>query len=132
MPFDDLPWALDPAGGVIVAANQQVSASPTPFLTTDWDPGYRSQRIHDLLSRTATGGSTVADMESHPARRPRSDRQALIAALNDVDLRSDPFTASARELLNSWDGSSPARGKGRRCRGIPQRGVEPSDAPHLR
>ena len=112
VPFDDLPWALDPAGGVIVAANQQVSASPTPFLTTDWDPGYRSQRIHDLLSRTATGGSTVADMEAIQRDDRDPTAQALIAALNDVDLRSDPFTASARELLNSWDGSSPARGEG--------------------
>ena len=40
---------LDPAEGFIVAANQMVTASTTPFLTTEWDLGYRSQRIRERI-----------------------------------------------------------------------------------
>src|SRR5699024_4543570 len=46
----DMPALLDPEEGYIVAANQAVLARGTgPFLTNDWDYGYRSERIRDLI-----------------------------------------------------------------------------------
>ncbi|WP_205474046.1 penicillin acylase family protein [Nocardioides sp. SYSU D00038] len=50
VPFAELPWVLDPEEGFVVTANQAVIGPDYPHhLTDDWDRGYRSQRIRDLL-----------------------------------------------------------------------------------
>ncbi len=59
VPFDGLPRVVDPADGVIVTANQAVVGEDYPyFLTGDWDQGYRSQRIRDVLGPRTPGRST--------------------------------------------------------------------------
>ena len=71
--FDDLPWQLDPPSGFIVSANNEaVDANYPYFVASDWDPGFRAQRITDLLAKKK-GGLTTADlraieMDSHPLR----------------------------------------------------------------
>ena len=34
------------------------SATPTPFLTSEWDHGYRAERIRQLLEQVPDGGFT--------------------------------------------------------------------------
>ena len=52
VPFDGLPSVLDPKEGFIATANQAVVGPGYPYhLTDDWDRGYRSQRIRDLITR---------------------------------------------------------------------------------
>ncbi len=60
MPFEQLPSVLDPSEGFIVAANQQVTDGPAPFLTADWAYGYRSQRIRDVMVQKTPNGGKVA------------------------------------------------------------------------
>ena len=73
IPFDDLPRQYDPPSGFIVTANNAaVDANYPYFIGDDWDPGYRAQRITDLLTAKA-GSLTTADfraieMDSHPLR----------------------------------------------------------------
>jgi penicillin amidase len=106
VPFDSLPWAYDPPEGVIVAANQQVTATPTPFLTTEWDYGYRAARISDLL---AQGGPLTAEQMSSIQTDTRNTfAPTLVKALLAIDLGGDTFTGEARDLLAGWDGSQPA------------------------
>ena len=65
VPFDGLPHVLDPDEGFVVTANQAVIGPDYPYhLTDDWDQGYRSQRIRDLLERRIEDAGTlsVADM----------------------------------------------------------------------
>src|SRR5690606_20934212 len=51
VPAGDMPRALNPPEGFIVAANQAVQpAGEGPFLTGDWDYGFRSQRLRDLIA----------------------------------------------------------------------------------
>src|SRR4029079_12036287 len=50
LPPQRLPHVFAPEEGFIVTANQAVTASRTPFLTTEWDYGFRAQRIAALLS----------------------------------------------------------------------------------
>jgi penicillin amidase len=61
IPFEDLPWQLDPEGGVIISANNAaVDASYPYFVADEWDPGYRAKRIATLLDDAArTGGVTT-------------------------------------------------------------------------
>ena len=68
-----LPHVLDPDEGFVVTANQAVIGPDYPYhLTDDWDQGYRSQRIRDLLERRiddaghAVGGRHGRDPDRHP------------------------------------------------------------------
>ncbi|HEY7130809.1 MAG TPA: penicillin acylase family protein, partial [Candidatus Limnocylindrales bacterium] len=62
IPFKDLPWQLDPPGGMIVTANNAaVDAKYPHFIASEWDPGYRAQRIADLLAAAAKAGGVTTD-----------------------------------------------------------------------
>ncbi len=108
VPFEDLPWSLNPPEGFVVAANQQVTASPVPFLTTEWDAGWRSQRIRERITASAPGTLTVADMARLQGDLTDAFARDLVPLLLSVDLSDDPFTASAQQLLRSWDFTTPA------------------------
>jgi penicillin amidase len=114
--FEDMPWALNPADGVIVAANQAVVAGETPFLTTDWDRGWRSTRIAERLS----GLNSISPVEMAAVQLDDQDpfAKVLVPALLGVTLEASEgdqisqelldFTREARELLRGWDYTTPA------------------------
>lgn len=53
IPFTDLPQSLNPHAGMVVTANHKIVTDEYPyFLTSEWAPPYRAQRIHDLLATT--------------------------------------------------------------------------------
>ncbi|MGG5258112.1 penicillin acylase family protein [Phycicoccus avicenniae] len=114
--FADMPSVLDPPDGTIVAANQQVSTSRTPFLTTEWDYGWRSTRIAQRLERLQE--ATPADMASVQMDDKDLFAQVLVPALLTVPLEGPSgeadqqdlldFTEEARDLLRGWDHTTPA------------------------
>ena len=102
IPFDDLPWQYDPPSGFIVSANNAAVDAKYPyFISDDWDPGYRAQRITDLLTAKA-GRLTTADlskiqMDTHPLRA-----EVVIPLLAEAA----PTTADGQlvlERIRSWD-----------------------------
>lgn len=103
VPADALPWALDVDEGFIVSANQAVV--PAAFgvrITSDWDYGYRSQRIRTSLTDiTEAGGLVTAD---DMAAIQTDTRNPIAPELVPFLLRSDvnAFTAQARDLLRDW------------------------------
>lgn len=105
VPFDEMPSVLDPPEGLVVTANQQVTVSTTPFLTTEWDSGYRSQRIRDLLE----GDDKVSPDKMARVQLDTDNGLApvLVEQLLAVEL-DDPFTEDSRGLLRAWDGRQPA------------------------
>ncbi len=129
VPFEDLPWTKDPAEGFVVTANQEVTAAPgAPFLTTDWDYGYRSSRIRQLLEQTPK--VSPAQMAAIQLDTRNEFAPTLVQALLQIDLsrtvvaddnpaagdlvavpdRStvDEFTQQAQILLGDWDFTEPA------------------------
>ncbi|HYN68292.1 MAG TPA: penicillin acylase family protein [Ornithinibacter sp.] len=114
--FSEMPWALDPKDGVIVAANQAVTSSSSPFLTTEWDDGWRSTRIGERLA--ALDKVAPADMADIQLDTEDSFAKVLVPALLAAPLtapEADPdsaelleFTREARELLRDWDHTTPA------------------------
>ncbi len=114
--FESMPWTLDPADGVIVTANQAVTQSATPFLTSDWDRGWRATRIAERLD--ARGKLSPSDMAAIQMDSRDSFADVLVPALlavpldpTDTDLETGElleFTREARELLRGWDGTTPA------------------------
>ncbi|MEV2274524.1 penicillin acylase family protein [Nocardiopsis sp. NPDC049922] len=104
LPFDELPSVYNPDSGVIVTANQSLVDSEYPHhLTDDWDYGYRSQRINDLLDQAITEGPvTSEDMsEIHMDSYHAAAAEALPYLL---EAEVDGVTAEAREQLRDWDG----------------------------
>jgi penicillin amidase len=104
VPFEQMPTAYDPPEGYIVAANQAVTASPTPFLTTEWDYGYRSERIRTLI--TATPKVTSERMSQIQGDTRNDFAPELVKVLLAVKL--DPFTKEAQNLLRTWDYTQPS------------------------
>lgn len=100
----DMPRALDPAGGMIVAANQAVTPAGTgPFLTNDWDYGYRAQRIRDLLtSATSDGKVDAADMSRIQFDQHSAYADVLVPVLLTLHI-GDSFYDDGQELLRTWD-----------------------------
>lgn len=105
VPFSQMPTSYNPPEGYIVAANQAVTASKTPFLTTEWDYGYRSDRIKNLI--TATPKVTPARMSTIQGDTYNTFAPVLVKALLAVNLGSDPFAEEAKELLRTWDYTQP-------------------------
>ncbi|MDA8371207.1 MAG: penicillin acylase family protein [Nocardiopsaceae bacterium] len=104
IPFEELPSVHNPESGFIVTANQAVTDTAYPHhLTFDWDYGYRSQRINDLLSATVEGGAkvTAADMADIQADAENSGARAVVPHLLAADV--DGTAAEAQKLLADWD-----------------------------
>jgi penicillin amidase len=105
VPFDDLPSVLNPKEGLIVAANQAVTADVAPFITRDWDYGFRAQRIRDLLARTPK--LSVDDMSRIQLDTRNPMAPTLVPLLLKVDFSKDAFTREAQQLLRGWDFTEP-------------------------
>jgi penicillin amidase len=114
---DDMPRALNPAEGFVVAANQAVlPAGEGPFLAADFDAGYRAQRLRTLLAE-AVGSGEALDVDDASALMMDDANPvaaALVPALLDVPVE-DSFVGEAVTLLEEWaeqgypqDGDSPA------------------------
>lgn len=107
IPFRQLPWVLDPPGGVIVTANQQVvdpRGYPYP-LGEDTSYGYRAQRIRDLLAErddwTVEATSALQQDTLHPFAG------TLVPLLLEQRLASE-YQRDGQELLAEWDGAQAA------------------------
>ncbi len=101
----DMPRSLDPEEGFIVAANQEVLPAGTPpFLTKDWDYGFRSQRIRTLLTDEIKAGHKikVETMNSIQSDDWSPFAAVLVPMLLDQEVK-DSFEAAGQELLADWD-----------------------------
>lgn len=104
VPFEDMPWALNPDDGVILTANQMVTERQTPYLTTDWDQGYRAQRIHDLLT---SEDQVTPDKMLRIQEDTRNElAPTLVPRLLAIDV-DDEFVEEAQDLLREWDYTQP-------------------------
>jgi penicillin G amidase len=101
VPFEDMPYVLNPADGFVVTANQAVSGAEEPFLTRDWSYGYRAQRIRELLA--ARPRATASDLAAIQQDTRNGMAPTLVPALLKVSLVRQEFTRQAQDLLRGWD-----------------------------
>ncbi|MBO9553203.1 penicillin acylase family protein [Cellulomonas sp.] len=100
-----MPHTLDPADGFVVAANQAVTpAGVGPFLTGDWDYGYRAQRIRDRLTAMVEQDHkiTVADMSTLQLDQRNPYAEVLVPTLVGLHIAND-YDDDGQDLLRSWD-----------------------------
>jgi penicillin amidase len=104
IPFAELPWALDPADGWIVTANNAVVDDGYPHLIgQEWDPGYRAERIIDLINDHGQDGLTVPEM-SLIQNDTAPLRARDIVLLLDEALPATPDGATIADRIATWDG----------------------------
>ena len=107
VPFNQMPSSYNPPEGFIVTANNAVDERPEPYLTSDWDYGYRAQRIRNLLQHK--GKISPDDMRSIQLDNREPFASTLVPYLLRINLRRDPFTREAQQLLRGWDFSTGAK-----------------------
>lgn len=103
IPFDELPYALNPASGYIVTANNAIVGPDYPYPIADyWDYGFRAQRIEQLILE-AGGSLDIADYQRIQADSVNLGALEIIPALASLEFE-DAETAALRDQLLTWDG----------------------------
>jgi penicillin amidase len=104
IPFEDLPWQLDPKDGWIVTANNAaIDSFYTSFIGREWDPGYRAERIIDLLGSYGEDGLTVEELRAIQFDSAPLRARDIGAVVREASPESeDGRTIAAR--IDSWDG----------------------------
>lgn len=106
IPFDALPWELNPDRGYVVTANQAVvDEDDYPYLLTT-DPGYgaRSQRISELIEEKIKDGGKISpdDMRTMQLDNHSEIAELLTPLLLKIEI-DDPMVREAQDLLKDWD-----------------------------
>ncbi len=103
LPFDSLPYCLDPAEGLVASANNtpRADAPDAPFLGVDWLDGYRAARIVGALaSRDDWDVVTSAGLQMDVTCMPWNELRPFV-----VDApRGDEAAEAGRAMLLEWDG----------------------------
>lgn len=102
IPFEELPYTLNPAAGYIATANNQVPPSDyANLITYDWDYGFRAQRIVDMIDG-APGKIDIEYMQSMQGDSFDANGPLFVPML--LAMKDLPQNlAKAQGLLNDWD-----------------------------
>lgn len=106
VPFSDMPRSFNPAGGIIVSANNRVAADSYPhFISRDWAPPARAERITAMIKEALSRNGTLDVEQTRLMQADTLDREAV--ALRDYLVSHvSPELASTRLMkeLKHWDG----------------------------
>ena len=108
IPFEALPWAINPPEGWIVTANQAVVGPDYPyFITDDWSYGARSQRIIDRITAQIAEGRafTPQDMAELQMDSFNANAEFLVPRIGSLPVSES--TRPGMELLATWDFTQP-------------------------
>ncbi len=104
--FAAMPHLFDPASGVILTANNQLTATNYPHYITDYyDVGFRAKRIEQLLTaQPKLSPDDFARIQSDVLALPAA--QIAPALVHGAATASDQRgAATAQKLLAGWDGT---------------------------
>lgn len=105
IPFDALPYQINPPEGWIVTANQPVIGPQYDyFITDDWAYGARSQRIVDLITAQIDAGVafTPADMAQMQMDSRNPNAEFIVPRLSQTGA-----TNPATSLFTDWEFDQP-------------------------
>jgi penicillin G amidase len=102
IPFDELPYQVNPPSGYIVTANNQVPPNDYPYLvTTDWDYGFRAARIADMIVN-APSPINIAYIQKMQGDDKNLNAETIAPLLLQLKV-DDPKLDEARNVLIGWD-----------------------------
>lgn len=103
IPYDELPWSRDPAGGSLVTANNRTFPEDYPHLIgNDFHTPFRARRIAELLEE-ATAPLSAEDLARIQVDTRSLPARALLPRLVATPARTDD-QRWALDLLRGWDG----------------------------
>ena len=104
IPFEELPYALNPEEGYIVTANNQVNPWDYPYMITkDWDYGYRAQRIVDMI-KNAPGKIDKEYIQSMQGDATDLNAESIVPVWKEIDYKAaSENEAYAIDLMQNWD-----------------------------
>jgi penicillin amidase len=102
IPFDELPYVLNPQSGFVATANNQASPRDYQYLiTSEWDYGQRAARIVEMIEN-APAKIDIAYIQQMHGDTKSLNAQVLVPILLTIEL--DPELAAIRDqYLASWD-----------------------------
>jgi len=104
--FDDLPRVIDPQSAVIVTANNRTTPPGyNPPFSMDWIPGYRAERIAELID------AVPRHTRESFARIQADTRSRLARELLPIALAAKPEKdagRAAQAMLKDWNGEMAA------------------------
>ena len=102
VPFDQLPYAFNPPEGYIATANNEVPPAGYPyFITSDWDYGFRANRIVDLI-KSAPGKIDLIYTQKMQGDMYDANAALFVPLLLKLDARSSLHQSTAITLLKNW------------------------------
>ncbi len=101
IPFDELPRARNPQSGYLVTANNRLVDDSYPhYLTNDYAPSFRADRVAERLKvLNAATLEEVESIHSEGVSIPAQTFQRAVASLTPTR----PVVCAARDMLLAWD-----------------------------
>ena len=106
IPFDDLPFSVDPPSGLLATSNARVTPNDTKFpLTLEWPDPYRAERVYmDLRGRDNLKREDMLAVETDIYSGVDQELAHRFAYAIDHTAGVDARLKQAADLLRSWDG----------------------------
>jgi penicillin amidase len=104
IPFDELPFQVNPPGGYIVTANNQVPPSDYPYLvTSDWDYGFRAQRILDMI-QNSSAPIDIMYLQTMQGDNQNLNAETILPLLAESNfVLTSPNEEEAFRMIQNWD-----------------------------
>lgn len=112
IPYDELPYLLNPEEGFIVTANNKVIGNEYPYMILndrDWEEAYRATRIRTMISDTIARSEKIT--AAH-IQQWQSDQTTVMWSQNlrPILASLDPQALSTkaekfRQEILQWDGN---------------------------
>ncbi len=114
IPFDEMPREYNPQRGYIVNANNAVVDEHYPYyITDDWAPPYRAERISGMLKSGIAGGKTLSIDYLRKMQGDTKDisTASLLPWLKGVHCQSE-LACEVKAQIKDWQGEADVKSIG--------------------
>jgi len=102
LPFEELPYVYNPSSGYVATANNQVNPWDYPYLiSTEWDYGFRAERIVEMIEN-APGPIDIAYIQKMHGDNYDASAATLVPLLMQVNM-GDANLEGVRAIFDGWD-----------------------------
>ncbi len=109
VPFDSLPYSLNPTDGYVSSANNKTVGEDYPHFISAWfDLPYRIDRIREML--TAKDKLSIADFKKMHTDQTSKEVELMLPQMTKVlsAAKLSPLAQKALALLKGWDANEKA------------------------
>ncbi len=104
--FGDLPRQFDPPGDVLLNANNRIVDDDYPhFISADWEPSFRAERIARALGQDEpqTLADSMALQTDSVSNMARDLLPLMLESVRATDNRTSPRVRAVMQQLDNWN-----------------------------